>query len=412
MRKHKYPLKRSGNKTGPKIEDLNAILQKANRIHENKYGYSQVVFKDRYTKVDIVCPVHGVFRQSFHNHVTFRRGCQQCGVESSAAKRLKGNIDFINDSKLIHGDRFGYTKVDYHGNKYAVIITCKHHGDFLQSPTSHLAGNGCRQCSNEEASKRYRLTNEEFISRSSILHNHIYDYSLTEYGNNSDEKVAIVCKIHGVFYQTPHDHLSGRGCKKCYLMRINSDKRHDLDKFIQKCISLHGNTYDYSLVVYKNDKTKVEIICKKHGPFWCKPNSHLNNLNGCPRCRSSKGEIAIKRILQRNHIQFQEQYRMPESDVRFRYDFYLPEHRILIEFQGEQHYRPMGYMGGEESLKDVIRRDALKKDIALTIVYTIVYFDYKQLRLEAQDFEQIVLNTLKHFIVKNQRRSINGSYGN
>lgn len=127
-----------------------------------------------------------------------------------------------------------------------------------------------------------KLTTEEFIERARQVHGDKYDYSKVEY-INTESKVCIVCPIHGEFWQRPNDHLGGHGCKEC--MRDSNSERlaFTLSDFIKKAKEVHGDKYDYSKVEYKNNKTKVCIICPKHGEFWQKPFHHLSG-NGCQIC--------------------------------------------------------------------------------------------------------------------------------
>ncbi len=127
---------------------------------------------------------------------------------------------------------------------YQVIIISKEHGGFLQNPQSHLNGHSCKKCSDD----KYRFTLEEFIQRAKKIHGNLYDYSLTEYKGNKI-KVKIICKNHGIFYQSPNEHLDKSGCDKCARKRIADNQRFTTEYFIQKAIEIHGQKYNYSLVV-------------------------------------------------------------------------------------------------------------------------------------------------------------------
>ncbi|EFX2640874.1 GIY-YIG nuclease family protein [Shigella sonnei] len=122
-----------------------------------------------------------------------------------------------------------------------------------------------------------KLTTEEFIARSRVIHGDKYDYSLVEY-KGSNKKVKIICPEHGVFEQTPHNHLDGGGCRKC-----GGNAPLDTETFIAKAKAVHGDKYDYSKVVYKNNRTKVKIICPEHGVFEQQPNHHLQGKD-CAEC--------------------------------------------------------------------------------------------------------------------------------
>ena len=182
-------------------------------------------------------------------------------------------MDFLKKCYLIHNDKYDYSLVDYINNKTKVRIICFEHGEFWQTPSKHISGQGCPKCAND----KLRHTNETFIGRSNIIHNDKYDYSLVDYINNKT-KVRIICFEHGEFWQIPANHLNGSGCPKC-----NNNYKLTTDLFIERSNIIHDNKYDYSLVNYKNNKTKVIIICNKHGEFKQRPDAHLNG-QGCSKC--------------------------------------------------------------------------------------------------------------------------------
>lgn len=128
--------------------------------------------------------------------------------------------EFVLKSLEIHDSRYTYEKTKYKDCKNKVIVTCPNHGDFLQTPDSHINKKaGCLKCLG-------RLkTTEQFIKDAMKTHGDKYSYSETEY-KNSREKVAITCKEHGEFRQAPYHHLAGRGCTECR-NAINSKNKID-----------------------------------------------------------------------------------------------------------------------------------------------------------------------------------------
>ena len=103
-----------------------------------------------------------------------------------------------------------------------------------------------------------RKTTSEFIKDSKKIHGDKYDYSLVEY-IGARTKVKIICPQHGEFEQRPGAHFNGgRGCKQC---GFNIRQRLTTEQFIERARKLHGDKYDYSLVQYVNNRTKVKIIC-------------------------------------------------------------------------------------------------------------------------------------------------------
>lgn len=123
-----------------------------------------------------------------------------------------------------------------------------------------------------------------FIEKAINKHGKTYDYSLVNYINNSI-KIKIICSKHGVFEQTPKDHLRGCGCSKCYNERRRQIK-NNINDFIEKSNIVHHNKYDYSKVEFKGSTMPITIICPKHGEFVQRPSNHIRG-QGCPICANS-----------------------------------------------------------------------------------------------------------------------------
>jgi len=123
---------------------------------------------------------------------------------------------------------------------------------------------------------------ESFIKMASCKHRGEYDYSHVEYVR-SNEKVKIICKKHGVFEQTPNNHLRSHGCPGCSTDIKKKLFSHTTDDFVKKAKKTHGNFYDYSHVNYTGSYAKVKIVCPHHGEFLQAPSSHLFGAN-CPKC--------------------------------------------------------------------------------------------------------------------------------
>ena len=185
---------------------------------------------------------------------------------------------FIQKAIFVHGEKkYDYSKVDYKHSKTKAIIICPIHGEFEQTPNSHLSGQGCPKCKDDGD----RSSIEQFIRKAIFVHGEKkYDYSKVDY-KQCMSKVIIICPEHGEFEQIPNNHLSGNGCPKCKA----DEYRSSTEQFVQRSILVHGDKYDYSKVDYKQSKIKVIIICPIHGEFEQRPASHLSG-NGCPKCKS------------------------------------------------------------------------------------------------------------------------------
>lgn len=266
--------------------------------------------------------------------------------------KRKNTEIFINECMEIRGNKYDYSLVSYKNNKEKVKIICKDHGIFEQTPNNHLNKlQDCPKCS----TNYFEIKNTtEVINNFINKHGNKYDYSKVEYNGNKI-KVEIICKKHGSFYQTPNNHLKGQDCPIC--------KKIDINTFIQRANIKHNNKYDYSLSEYENMNSKVKIICQDHGVFKQIAHSHIYG-SGCPTCKDSKGEREIKILLDEYKINYIKEYSFIDCKLinKLRFDFYLPEKNTCIEFDGEHHFRPIEYYGGEVEFKKIIKRDKIKSD--------------------------------------------------
>lgn len=318
--------------------------------------------------IKIRCKTHGVFETQPAIHLRLVSGCPNCGLRMTQS-------EFIQHATKRHGKRYKYDKVQFINTATPVKIGCHKHGYFMQEPYTHYGkGAGCPKC----AIEKNGMSTEEFLYRCKKVHGVRYDYSKVRYKTGL-KPVTIICKKHGPFKQEARVHMEGSGCKKCFLESNRSDKA----EFITKSIELHGNRYDYSKVIYRDNKTKVVVICKQHGEFKIQPNAHLAVRGGCPRCSESKGESRIRLFLTKLGVEFVQEYRI--EPYRYRYDFYVPKVNLLIEYHGEQHYRPVSIFGGEAGYKKTVKRDKVKREVARRSDYkmlTVSYRGFKSNNLE------------------------------
>ena len=190
----------------------NIFIEKAKQIHNDKYDYSKVNYVNSRTKVGIICPTHGEFWQTPHNHLK-GYGCAECGKEKSHLPKITTE-DFIVKSKEIHGNKYDYSKVCYKTCDAKVCIICPEHGEFWQTPSNHINGSGCPKCANEKRKNALLKDTKLFIDAATLIHDEKYDYSKSIY-KHSSMKVCIMCPKHGEFWQIADNHLRGQGCPKC-----------------------------------------------------------------------------------------------------------------------------------------------------------------------------------------------------
>lgn len=203
-------------------------------------------------------------------------------MSSNSERQEKAKESFKEKAKKVHRGIYNYDKTFYIKSSEKVCITCQVHGDFLQTPSNHLSGQGCPLCKTKRLPSRQTKSFEVFEKEANMLHNNKYTYHKSTF-IDCYKKVEITCPVHGSFLQTPSKHLTGQGCKRCAFEKIAKDRLGSLQDFITKAREVHGDTYGYSFVNYKGGKKKVLLECKQHGTFCQTPSDHLAG-KGCPRC--------------------------------------------------------------------------------------------------------------------------------
>lgn len=375
-----------------KINSTESFINSAKQLHGDNYDYSKTVYVKKSEKVIVVCKKHGDFFVTPGNHIYNKQGCRQCYID-----RKHSNLEtFITKAREIHGDKYDYSKSIYVKAHSKLIVICPEHGEFTIDPHHHKLGVGCYHCGREKIVASRQYDQETFITKARAVHGDLYDYSKVVY-DKSNIKVILVCPVHGEFSIRPADHVNQKqGCKKCGHEVLSKKFRRPITEFIEKANKVHDYKYNYSEVTYINSTTKINIICPIHGVFSQTPSGHLAG-SGCWSCGSSKGEKFISKILKENNINFIREFRLPEIlNVKYRYDFWLPDHNLLIEFHGGQHYFPVEYFGGEESFKKTRERDIFKKILAKETRRNLVVFNYKQFR-NPRYLKQLILKVLNKY---------------
>lgn len=182
---------------------------------------------------------------------------------------------FIEKARLVHGDKYDYSKSVYGGKDKKVCIICPEHGEFWQTPHNHCHGQNCPLCAIKDKTGNTNI----FIAKARTIHGDKYDYSKVEYVD-ARTKVRIVCPIHGEFLQRPDIHLSGSICPVC----VREAKMNTLEHYIQLSIEKHGDKYDFSNATYLGATKKIEVRCKNCGNiFYITPQSLIRG-NGCRMC--------------------------------------------------------------------------------------------------------------------------------
>jgi very-short-patch-repair endonuclease len=196
-----------------------SFIKKSKIRHNSKYDYSVVNYKDKYTKVKIICPVHGEFEQAVIYHMR-GSGCKSCSDDD---KKLDTNT-FIEKSKKIHGNKYDYSLVKYSGTFNKVKIICETHGEFNLTPNDHINGTkrGCSFCNESTGEKQIA----KILKENNIIFNRqqkfdecvnilklSYDFYLPNYN--------LCIEYDGIQHFLPIEYFGGD--KKLKKTKINDD---------------------------------------------------------------------------------------------------------------------------------------------------------------------------------------------
>lgn len=305
----------------------------ASKIHSNKYSYANSVYKNTSTKLEIVCPDHGGFYQRAADHMN-GTGCPQCGIAARIKYRTIKEHEFLKKANEKFNSKFSYSKAKYRNYSTSILITCPTHGDFWQTPASHVSSkHGCLGCAGKK-----QLTASAFIKYAANKHNNKYCYAKVVY-ENTNKKVCIVCSLHGDFWQTPDSHKRGAGCPSCA-----DNQSLSLSEFIRRASAKHNNKYTYDNAKYTNSKSTVTVRCKEHGHFNQIANNHLMGA-GCPACSLSYGQKENEWLDSKSIAMEHRQHKITFSDGSYVIaDGYDPTTNTVYEFWGDYwHGNPSVY---------------------------------------------------------------------
>lgn len=311
--------------------------------------------------------------------------------------------NFIKKAQAIHGNLYSYENVFYEHAHSPVKISCAKHGVFEQNPKVHLLKAGCPQCKKErlqsQALSTLSVRQKDFFEKAKEIHGESYDYSKVEYINR-EKKVLITCRKHGDFLQTPGNHVNNkRGCPECGLEKaIKAGKANPAcskEMFIKKAVQIHGDKYDYSEVIYKNNKTHITIICQNHGKFIQRPDHHLSGKD-CERCmrenQESKKLPALDTFLSSYEVEKEKMFSECKLINMLRFDRFISELNLCIEYDGEQHFRSSTLFGGNESLALIKKRDKIKTEFCTKNKMNLLRIKYNQDPVEEMKKILVVLS--------------------
>ena len=134
------------------------FIAEAQKVHGDRYDYSEVEYVNTHVPVKIRCQQCGAFfLQEPSSHLA-GHGCPKCNKKQT--HRKIGLEEFIARARAVHGDKYDYSMSRYVDMRSNVEIVCPIHGPFNQRAQSHILGHGCPLCKSDKQKERMKAVVE------------------------------------------------------------------------------------------------------------------------------------------------------------------------------------------------------------------------------------------------------------
>lgn len=319
---------------------------------------------DAKTKTPHRCKKHNIIWDTSPNRALHGSGCKYCLKEKIGNKNRKSEEDYIKELAIKNPTIKLCDK--YINSKTPVKHYCTIHNVFLDiTPGSALQGSGCTFCCKERISNALKKSEYEYILELAAKNPTV---KLRGKYLGSDILTEHYCEIHQIAFKiTPAHALRGYGCSKCHIERCSQCQPKSEAQYVEELAQIHPHII--LIDKYINSITPTLHECLIHQFKWKPTPNNLLSGKGCPKCRESQGEKQITLWLRRNSIEniFQKRFTDCRNVYTLPFDFYIPELNICIEYQGEQHYRPVNFGGitDEEAYNNFLitqHHDEIKRD--------------------------------------------------
>ena len=245
----------------------------------------------------------------------------------------------------------------YIGARTKILHKCNVCGyEWHITPNNILNGQRCPRCIGRGGHNTTKLMQDDYIVKARKINPNIE--VLGSYVNNHT-KILHRCRICNYEWMVrPYNIMQGKGCPKCSEKAIA--KTHA--QYVSEVCDINPNII--VIEKYINSSIKILHMCKKCGYEWLIRPTNILMGRGCPKCNESNGEHKVEEYLIEHDVDYIRQYKF--NDCRNKnalpFDFYLPQYNACIEYDGKQHYEPVGYFGGEESFIYRKQNDEIKTD--------------------------------------------------
>ena len=303
------------------------------------------------------------------------KGCSKCKCEKYRKSRTKTHDEYVNEVKLVNPNIDVIEK--YVSAKTPILHVCKTHNvEWMARPYNILLGMGCSKCKSEKIIKSQTKEHQQYVIEVASTNPNV---EVIEEYINGHTPILHRCKIHNVEWKIrPYEVLGGHGCNQCRIDKMRNASKKDHQQYVEE-LNLTNNNI---MVVgeYVNARTHILHKCLLCGNEWDVTPDSLLRGTGCPKCKTSLGEKKIAQLLEDNKIHYIRQYKFDDcKDIRsLPFDFYLPEYNLLIEYDGQQHFEPVDYFGGEDDFKIIQLHDQIKTQYCKQNNICLLRISYQQ----------------------------------
>lgn len=264
-------------------------------------------------------------------------GCYECGLKRQVGKRTGNKGEFIKKAEAVHGQRYDYSKVKYVNRHVKIEIICEEHGSWIQSPNSHLRGSGCKPCGYISNREKQRTPNK---------------------GASLRDKFPELCK----------------------------EWDYDRNEMVPSEVSAGADYRAYWTCQNCENEWQTYMYCRTG-----------SKKSGCPVCKKSKGELIIVGFLNDLNLNFISQFTFPGCrGIKYplRFDFAILDKfnnvKLLVEYQGEQHFRPVEHFGGEEGFERLVELDEVKRDFCESTGIRLLEIPYWDKEVIKETIERVL----------------------
>lgn len=338
---------------------LDTIKERLKKINPNIEILSEEYINNS-TKLKCKCLIDGYEWSPTWNNLAQGYGCPEC-----SGNRKDYTIEYIRKKLFEINPNIEILSDKYINNHVKLKCKCLIDNYEWGVTWGNLRkGQGCPECKRKKAGNSQRLTIHDVKKRLKEINPNIE--ILTEKYVNNHTKLRCKCLIDGYEWGISWNELfQGNGCPKC-----SGTIKLTLEIVKERVFQINPNIQVVDKT-YKGAHSKLKCRCLLDGYNWDSTWNSISKGRGCPKCNSSKGEKNIFGILSNKNIAYKEQYRLKDCKYKnpLSFDFALFDNNnnllSLIEYDGEQHFRPVDFASrGEEwamkQHKNIIKRDEIK----------------------------------------------------